>query len=549
MSPSTHPISLPATLILVLLAGCEWSPLSPPVLLREVDVPPAPSFRHHFATDTRHYMPESIAAGTAFLDYDGDEDMDIYVVDGGGRSGRLFRNDDGRFVDVTSESGIGPVPYGVGVAAADFSNDGRVDLYLTSVGPDALYRNTPDGFVEVTAAAGIRNDGWGTSSTWVDFDRDGWLDLYVVNYVELSPGVNCSDQAGVPEYCGPRAHPGAIDRLYRNLGDGRFEDVTARSGIGAARGRGLGVATLDFDRDGWPDIYVANDGEPNYLWRNRGDGTFEERALASGAALDASGQPEAGMGVGVGDVDLDGLADLYITHLAGESNTLYRNRGDGTFVDETAERGLHGPSLPYTGFGVAIFDLDNDGDLDILVANGRINRGPVAPGAPEGVLQAYAETNSLYVNDGTGRFEARPDLAPDLAERPGMSRGLAIGDVDDDGGIDAIVVETGRELRLLRNTGPHGRWIGFAVTDPALGGRIAVGARLELWTPDGRREAFVNPNVGYLSSNDPRVHFGLGPAAEVDSLLVAWPDGATEMFSSPTVNRYTDIRRGEGKIR
>lgn len=492
-------------------------------------------------------MPESIAAGTALLDYDGDGDMDIYLVDGGGRSGRLFRNQDASFVDVTSESGLGPLPYGVGVAAADFNNDGLVDLYLTSVGPDALYRNTPDGFVEVTAATGIENDRWGTSATWVDFDRDGWLDLYVVNYVELSPGVNCSDRAGMPEYCGPRAHPGATDRLYRNLGGEGFEDVTARSGIGAARGRGLGVATLDFDRDGWPDIYVANDGEPNFLWRNRGDGTFEERALASGAALDASGQPEAGMGVAIGDVDLDGWADIYVTHLAGESNTLYRSLGDGTFVDETVERGLHAPSLPFTGFGVALVDLDNDGDLDILVANGRINRGPVAPRAPEGALQPYAEPNSLYLNDGTGRFEVRPDLAPDLGERPGMSRGLAIGDIDDDGGLDVIIVETGREVRLLQNTGRHGHWIGFAVTDPALGDRVAIGAQLQLWTRNGRRDARVNPNVGYVSSNDPRVHFGLGTTAAVDSLLVTWPDGAIEIFPDPPVNQYNAIRRGEGK--
>lgn len=549
MSSNSHLIAASVTLMFLLIAGCERSPDSPGVLLRELDVPPAPSFQHHFATDTPHYMPESIAGGTAFFDYDGDGDLDIYVVDGGGRSGRLFRNQDARFVDVTSESGIEPVPYGVGVAAADFNNDGLVDLYLTSVGPDALYRNTPAGFVEVSGAAGIQNDSWGTSAAWVDFDRDGWLDLYVVNYVELSPGVNCSDRAGMAEYCGPRAHPGATDRLYRNLGGARFEDVTARSGIGAARGRGLGVAVLDFDRDGWPDIYVANDGEPNFLWRNRGDGTFEEGALASGAALDASGQPEAGMGVAVGDVDLDGWADIYVTHLAGESNTLYRSRGDGTFVDETVERGLHAPSLPFTGFGVALVDLDNDGDLDIVVANGRINRGPVAPGTPEGPLQPYAEPNSLYLNDGTGRFEARPDLAPDLGERPGMSRGLAIGDIDDDGGLDVIIVETGREIRLLQNTGPHGYWIGFAVTDPALGGRIVIGAQVQLWIRDRRREARVNPNVGYLSSNDPRVHFGLGSTAQVDSLVVTWPDGTVESFQDPTVNQYNDIRRGEGKAR
>lgn len=549
MRSSLHPIAASTTLLSVVIAGCDAFPGSSTVLLREIEAPAAPPFQHHFATDTAYYMPESIAAGVAFLDYDDDGDMDTYVVDGAGRPGRLYRNEGSSFVDVTTESGIEPVRYGVGVSAADFDDDGLVDLYLTSVGPDALYRNTDGGFVEVTGAAGIKSDGWGTSASWVDFDRDGRLDLYVVNYLELSPGVRCSDRAGMLEYCGPRAHPGATDRLYRNLGGGRFEDVTVGSGIGAKRGRGLGVATLDFDRDGWPDIYVANDGEPNFLWRNRGDGTFEDRALASGAALDASGQPEAGMGVAVGDVDRDGWTDVYVTHLAGESNTLYRNRSDGSFVDETAERGLHGPSLPFTGFGVALVDLDNDGDLDVLVANGRINRGPVAPGTPDGFLQAYAEPNSLYLNDGTGRFEARPDLAPDLAERPGMSRGLATGDIDDDGGLDVIIVETGRELRVLRNTTGHGHWIGFSVTDPGHGGRDALGARLQLWTPDGRREAYVNPNAGYLSSNDPRVHFGLGGTARADSLLVTWPDGGAEVFRTLRTDRYNAVRRGDGEVR
>lgn len=549
MRSGLQSIARSAALLSVVIAGCEASPGLQTALLREIDPPVTPSFKHHFATDTSYYMPESITGGVAFLDHDDDGDMDIYVVEGAGLPGRLYRNDDASFVDVTEASGIAALRYGTGVSATDFDNDGLADLYLTGVGPDALLRNTPDGFVDVTAAAGIRNDGWGTSASWVDFDRDGWLDLYVVNYVDLSPGVSCSDRAGAPEYCGPRAHPGATDRLYRNLGEGRFEDVTGRSGIGATRGRGLGIATLDFDGDGWPDIYVANDGEPNFLWRNRGDGTFEDRALAAGVALDGSGQPEAGMGVAVGDVDLDRWPDIYVTHLAGESNTLYRNRGDGSFVDETAERGLHGPSLPFTGFGVAFVDLDNDGDLDILVANGRINRGPVVPGTPEGPLQQYAEPNSLYLNDGTGRFEARPDMAPDLGRRPGMSRGLAVGDFDDDGGMDVIIIETGREVRLLRNEATHGRWIGFSVTDPDLGGRDVVGARLQLWTADGAREAYVNPHNGYLSSNDPRVHFGLGRIAEVDSLLVTWPDGATEAFRNPTIEQYTEIRRGDGEAR
>lgn len=534
-----------AASLAALLTACHGATDSDPTLLTELDPPMIPAFQHSFTRDTTYFMPESIAAGVALLDYDGDGDLDVYVVDGAGRSGRLFRRDGDSYTDVTDGAGFAPLEYGTGVAAGDFDNDGRTDLYLTSVGPDAVYRNVGGRFEEVSDRAGIENTAWGTSATWVDFDRDGWLDLYVANYVEITEGVTCPDRAGAPEYCGPTAYPGVRDRLFRNLGDGRFRDVSDESGIGRLPGRGLGVVSIDFDRDGWRDIYVANDGEPNFLWRNLGDGTFQEQALQAGVAVNGAGQTEAGMGIAVGDVDGDRWPDLFLTHLAGESNTLYRNRGDGSFVDETAARGLRGPSLPYTGFGTGMADLDNDGDLDIVVVNGRINRGPVAPGAPAGFLQPYAEPNAVFVNDGSGRFTAPAGPTAVMSDRPGMSRGLALGDLDDDGLVDLLILETGRELRRLESRG-GGEWIGFAATDPNLGGRHVPGTELELHMGPEPQRLVVNPNVGYLSSNDPRVHTGLGARSHVDSVVVTWPDGYVEAFFDLPAGRYHSLRRGAG---
>lgn len=533
-----------AASLAALLPACTDAVDSASGLLSEIGPPSTPAFEHTFTRDTAYYMPESMVAGVALLDYDGDGDLDVYVVDGAGRSGRLFRRDGDSFTDVTDGSGLAPLDYGVGVAVGDYDNDGRPDLYLSSVGPDALYRNVGGRFEEVTAASGIENAAWGTSAAWLDFDRDGWLDLYVANYVAITEGVTCPDRAGAPEYCGPTAYPGVRDRLFRNLGDGRFRDVSAESGIGAKPGRGLGVASIDFNRDGWPDIYVANDGEPNFLWRNRGDGTFQESALRAGVAMNGAGQAEAGMGIAVGDVDGDRWPDIFVTHLAGESNTMYLNRGDGSFVDETAARGLHGPSLAYTGFGTAMADLDNDGDLDIVVANGRINRGPVVPGAPAGFLRPYAEPNAVFVNDGSGHFTAPAPTV--LTNRPGMSRGLAFGDLDDDGRIDLLILETGRELRRLESSGGRGEWIGFSLTDPDVGDRHMPGAVLELYAGGGPRRLVVNPNVGYLSSNDPRIHAGLGERGRVDSVLVTWPDGKVEAFFDLPGGRYHALRRGDG---
>jgi len=545
-----------ALLVAVVALGCSNSRQE---ALHEVRGSDAPSFSHEMPADSSYYMPESTGSGIAFLDFDGDGDLDIYAINGasplGVTTGRtavnqLFRQDDQGYVDVTEESGLGDGGFGMGVAVGDIDNDGWVDVFVTNVGADALYRNVEGKFVNVTSEAGIpADDAWGASAVFLDYDGDGWLDLFVVNYVTLDNSMTCSSSAGAVEFCGPMAYPGASDRLYHNLGGGVFEDVTQSTGIGSRIGRGLGVVADDLDGDGLVDIYVANDGEPNFLWRNLGDGTFEEVAVRSGAAVNGFGIAEAGMGVALGDVDGDGFSDLFVTHLGGESNTLYLNDGTGSFQDETLARGLHTPSLPLTGFGTGLFDLDNDGDLDILVANGRINRGPAVEGATAGFFRDYAEPNSLYVNDGEGNFRDASTDHPALMARPGMSRGLALGDFDNDGSIDAVIMETGRGLRLFRNEAASGHWIGFRVTDPGLGGRDAIGAHVILWSAGGASQRSVNPGYGFLSSHDPRVHFGLGAVVEFDSLLVRWPGGDAEHFEGGPVDQWKTIKRGQGVAR
>jgi hypothetical protein len=508
------------------------------------------------AADSSYYMPESIGSGIALLDYDADGDLDIYAINGSSRDStapainRLFRNNGGSFTDVTEGSGLGDAGFGMGVAVGDIDNDGRVDVYVTNAGPDALFRNTGDTFIDVTSAAGLAVDSaWGSSTVFLDYDADGWLDLFVANYVKMDRPVSCPAPSGSAEYCGPTAYPGARDRLYRNTGGGTFEDVTESSRIGSRIGRGLGVVAVDLDGDHLLDIYVANDGEPNFLWRNLGDGTFEEVAVRTGVAVNASGVAEAGMGIAIGDVDGDGAVDLFVTHLGGESNTLYRNAGDGSFVDETARRGLQAASVPYTGFGTGMFDLENDGDLDILVANGRINRGPTAAGTPDGFFADYAEPNSLFINDGRGTFRDASGEHPVLRDRPGMSRGLALGDLDNDGAVEAVIMETGRELRVAGSRAPAGHWIGFRAIDPEAGGRDMIGSRVTIWWNGRTATRWANPGYGFMSSNDPRALFGLGPGTSVDSVEVGWPDGSAELFEAGEVDRWVEVARGSGSER
>ncbi len=395
------------------LAGCE--PAQSPGESAAPTPPPEPGwfveitdavgldFTHASGVAGEYLLPEAVGSGGTLFDYDDDGDLDVYLVDSGSlkpgapaRPNRLFRHEpDGSLHEVTGESGLGDTGYGMGVAIGDLDNDGDRDVFVTNYGEDRLYRNEGDGtFVDITGAAGIEGSAFSTSAIFFDYDGDGLLDLYVATYVE-SLLKACADTAGRIEYCGPATFRGQPDILYHNEGDGRFADVSEAAGIAAVATKGLGVVSADFNADGHPDLFVANDGEKNDLWINRDDGTFENRAVAMGMAFNAFGKPEASMGIALGDVDGDLQLDVFLTHLARETNTIYRSLGAVGMQDHTALSGLGPDSLPFTGFGTGFADIDHDGDLDLLVANGRVTRGPAltrptdVPSAAPELLQSY----------------------------------------------------------------------------------------------------------------------------------------------------------------
>ncbi|MFQ5706313.1 MAG: CRTAC1 family protein [bacterium] len=506
-------------------------------------------------------MPESIGSGGAFLDYDNDGDLDIYLVNGAWHSkatiesqllkNRLFRQEqDGTFVDVTELSGLGDTGYGMGVGVGDMDNDGDVDVYVSNYGPDVLFRNNGDGtFTDISKAAGIDNPHWGCSVVFFDYDLDGYLDLYVTNYVAYDSSVKCPDRGGRLDYCGPVGFPGVPDVLYRNHGDGTFVDVSVASGIATVSSKGLGVVSADFNGDVFPDVYVANDGEPNFFWINRRGKTFENRALVLGAAVNELGRSEAGMGIALGDIDNDKDLDLFLTHLRAESNTFYRNSGVRGFEDDTSPAGLSGPSMPYTGFGTGFFDYDHDGDLDLAVVNGRVARGTLLTQTePAGYWDHYAEPNLLFENDGYGRFRDVSDLDSAFCWVIENSRGLAFGDVDNDGDIDLLVTNDGGNARLYRNDVPHkGHWLMIRAIDPDLR-RDAIGAQITVVVGEKQLLRLIAPGYSYLCTNDPRAHFGLGAATAVDEILVQWPDGKTERFPGVAVDQIITLNKGQSKL-
>ncbi len=506
-------------------------------------------FVHVRAAEARFWFPEIMSGGAAWLDYDSDGDLDLYLVQGGelgggGREGpgnRLYRNDGGRaFIDVTERAGVGDTGYGMGAAVGDADGDGAVDLYVTNVGANVLFLNNRDGTFR-RAEAGAEDEGWGTSAAFVDVDRDGDLDLFVVNYVAWSPAneIECFS-GGVRDYCHPNRYQAPqADRLFRNRGDGNFDDVSAAAGISRAFGNGLGVAPLDFDQDGLPDLYVANDGMPNQLWINQGGGRFVDRAVETGCAVSMTGTAEAGMGVAVGDVDSDGRDDLLLTHLRQETNTLYLNRG-GFCEDATARLGLAAPSINRTGFGAGLADFDHDGHLDLFVANGRVGvaQAPLVEGDP------FAEPNQLFRGEGGGRFrEMPPAAAGSLIEN---SRAAAFGDYDGDGDLDVAIVNNGGRARLLRNASSSGgssgnSWVRFRLVDRS--GADALGARVVIEAGGRSQQRRVESAYSYCAGNEAVAHFGLGEATAVDSVRVTWPDGGELRLRRLPAGRTHTLRR------
>jgi hypothetical protein len=530
------------------------------------------TFTHFSGTTGDYLFPEILGSGVALLDYDGDDDLDVYFVQGelfdpdktmadtlfplpaGQPPGnRLLRNElqpsgELRFTDVSDEAGVGLVAYGMGVAVGDIDNDGDPDLYVTNFGDNVLYRNNGDGsFSDVTGEANANAPNWSTSAAFFDLENDGDLDLYVTAYVNytLAIDTHCTSANGNRDYCGPQNYQNARDYLLRNDGSGRFDDVSDEYGVGEARGPGLGVAAADFDGDGFTDLFVANDGEANFVWMNRAGERFEEMGLMSGTAYNRDGSPEASMGVSAGDFDGDGDEDLFMTHLINETNTLYVNDGRGNFDDNTDRSGLGSASKAYTGFGTAWFDYDNDGWLDLYIANGdvkieeqRATRGNYA----------FDQPNQLFGNlDGKRFRELRAAGGPATA-RSEISRGLALGDLDRDGGVDMIVTNNSGPARAYMNlVAANNAWIGLRL----VGGpsnRSAYGARVRVEDAAGAvRWRRVHSDGSYLSASDSALTVGLGQAQGMVTIGVVWPSGQREQWTALAARRHHVVTQGDGE--
>ena len=505
-----------------------------------------------------------MGAGLGLFDADSDGDLDLYLINGTSDfldpkpseslTNRFYENkstDAGaQFVDATASSGLGDGGYGMGLAAGDIDNDGDVDVYVTNYGSGHLYLNEGGGqYSNVTGASGAALSGWPSSAAFVDYDRDGFLDLFVTRYVAFDPEKKCLSRAGRPDVCGPKAFEPVADVLFHNQGDGTFLDVSVAAGIASKQAAGLGVVCEDFNGDGLIDIYVANDAYANNLWINQGDGTFKDAGLVQGAALGMNGRAEAGMGVVVGDFNEDESLDLFVTHLEGESNTLYLGRTNGRgFQVATTVSGLAASSIPYTGFGTVAFDVELDGDLDLLVVGGQVVLDEANPDslAPE-PWSCLAEKNLLYLNDGNGRFTARTELAGALGSNAEVSRGLAVGDIDGDGDQDVVVCNIESPARVFLNEAPReGRWLSVRAFDPAVK-RDAYGARVVVQVGERRLLRTIAPASSYLTSTDPRAHFGLGNVEAVERVEILWPDGLHESFAIQCVDCAVELRRGEGE--
>jgi enediyne biosynthesis protein E4 len=527
----------------------------PPVKFVDVAANAGLTFRHENGATPEKYMPETMGAGALIFDFDSDGWPDIFLVNGGSfvdeqvaasaRHG-LFRNQgDGNFLDVSDGSGIGVSDYGMGACSADYDNDGWVDLYVTSVGMNRLYHNDGTGrFVDVTDAAGVGASDWSASCAFADIDNDGYVDLYVTNYVDFAIDNNkrCGALRDLPTYCHPNVYNGVPDVLYRNRGDGTFEDISQAAGIARSDGNGLGVVFTDYDDDGWIDIYVANDSVPNFLFRNLGGRQFEETGFWAGVAVNSDGAPQAGMGTDAGDVDGDGLPDLIVTNLDSETHSLYRNLGAGLFSDITFLSGVGEATVPFVGFGTAFLDYDNDMDLDLAIANGDVldNVGLMRPD------KSYRQENLLLENDGTGRFRSVAEAAGSALSVRSPSRGLAVGDLDNDGDLDMLIANIAETPQLLRNEVGNERNALLVRTIGSSSNRDGIGARVRAVIGDRTLTREVRAGSSYLSQSDLRIHFGLGDAEHVDRLEIRWPGGTTDVLSDVGANQILTVVEGTG---
>ena len=530
-------------------------PDSPSLMFEDVAAEAGLDFQHFSGSAEKQYILESMSGGVAWIDFDRDGWMDLYLVNGGhweelvqGKrtvSNALYRNNgDGTFTDVTGKAGVGNRHWGMGVAAGDYDNDGWVDLFVCNYGPNTLYRNNGDGtFRDVTATAGVGDGRWGVSASWGDYDADGRLDLYVTNTVQFdykAPDPMDCHYRGITVQCGPLGMVGDSDILYRNNGDGTFRDVSEKAGVSdVTPSYGLGAIWSDYDNDGDLDLYVANDQMANFLFRNQGDGTFEETGLFAGAAFSDDGTAQGSMGVDFGDYDRDGLLDIYITHFSDDYNTLFRNLGQGRFRDMTRGAGLTFSSWPMVGWGTGFVDLDHDGWEDIFAANGHVF--PQVDGYKIGT--SFHQRSQVFRNLGQGKFQ---EVSAGLDRlKSWSSRGVAFADYDNDGDIDVAVNNLDGVPWLLKNQrgSQAGNWLMLSLEGTRTN-RSAIGARVSLETAEGKQMREVRGGSSYESTHDFRVHFGLGRLETVRKLTVRWTDGTTQDFENLAANRLYRLKEG-----
>ena len=511
----------------------------------------------HVASPEKKYIVESMSGGVAMFDYDNDGLLDIFLVNSlsvdlvkskGKTKSHLYHNDgNGKFTEVGEKAGVSDVGWGMGVAVGDYNNDGFEDLYVTCLGSNHLFKNNGNGtFTDVTVKAGVNDPRWSTGASFFDYDHDGYLDLFVANYVdfdinhlpEFGQGQTCTYKS-IPVQCGPRGLKGAGDSLFHNNGDGTFTEVSKKAGVSDPEGfYGLGVLTGDFDGDGWVDLFVANDSTPNFHYRNNGDGTFKEIGFTAGTAVNENGSEQGSMGVTAGDYDHDGRLDIFITNFADEYNTLYHNDGPNSFTDVSYTAKLAAVSLPYVGWGTKFFDYDNDGWVDLLVANGH-----VYPQLPN-----YKQPRLFHRNNRDGTFTEISAQFGSIFTENHASRGVAFGDIDNDGDIDILIADLDGPPQLLRNDGGNANNSILIKTIGVKSNRDGIGARVKVVAGDMVQVDEVRSGDSYLSQSDMRLHFGLEKRTKIDSIEVRWPSGVVDKINGAGVNRIITIKEGQGKV-